>query len=224
MKVGPRDIELSPESQQAAEKTARALESLGHHVEEAHPEALHDPAVVGTYVEVVNCNVARALDAWGEKIGRPVEPGDVEPLTWALAERGRSVSGPRHLANLEFVHALGRRFAEWWETGFDLLLTPTQAAPPPRIGTLVSNPDEPLRPFMLSAPYGAYTLPFNLSGQPAISLPVHWSRDGLPQGAQLVGPYGREELLLQVAAQLEEAVGWLERRAPLFDAPPEEQR
>ena len=77
---------------------------------------------------------------------------------------------------------------------------------------------------MLSAPYGAYTLPFNLSGQPAISLPAHWSDEGLPQGAQLVAAYGREDLLLQVATQLEEAVGWLERRAPLFDAPPEETR
>ncbi len=216
MPVGPRGIEISPDAVQAVVKTAHALEALGHHVEEAHPPALDDPAVVGTYVGVVTCNVARALDAWGEKIGRPVERADVEPLTWALAQMGNQVTGPQHLANIEFVHALGRRLAEWWDGGFDLLLTPTQGAPPPSIGTLVSTEDEPLRPFMLSAPYGAYTLPFNLSGQPAISLPAHWTEDGLPLGAQLVGPYGREDLLLQVAAQLEEAVGWLERRAPLF--------
>lgn len=215
MTVGPREIEISPDAAQAALKTARALEALGHHVEEAYPSALDDPEVVRTYVEVVTCNVARALDVWGEKIGRPVERGDVEPLTWALAQLGRQMTGPRHLANLEFVHALGRRFASWWQS-FDLLLTPTQGAPPPRIGTLVSSEEEPLKPFLLSAPYGAYTLPFNLSGQPAISLPSHWTEDGLPLGAQLVGPYGREDLLLQVAAQLEEAVGWLERRAPLF--------
>ena len=224
MKVGPRDIEISPESVQAAGKTAEALEALGHHVEEAYPPALDDAAVVATYVGVVNCNVARALDAWGEKVGRPVEQTDVEPLTWALAQMGRKVSGPQHLANVEFVHALGRRLAEWWDGGFDLLLTPTQAAPPPEIGPLGATEDDPLRPFMLSAPYGAYTLPFNLSGQPAISLPAHWSADGLPQGAQLVAAYGREDLLLQVAAQLEEAVGWLDRRAPLFGGPPEEMR
>lgn len=216
MKVGPRETEISPDAVQAAEKTARALEALGHHVEEAHPAAFDDPAVVGTYVGVVTCNVARALEAWGEKIGRSVEQGDVEPLTWALAQAGNQVTGPKHLANLEFVHSLGRRFAAWWEEGFDLLLTPTQGAPPPEIGTLVSSADEPLRPFLLSAPYGAYTLPFNLSGQPAISVPSHWTEAGLPLGAQLVGASGREDLLLQVAGQLEEAVGWLERRAPFF--------
>ncbi len=216
MTAGPRGGEVSPDAVVAADKTARALEAMGHHVEESHPAALDDPEVVGAYVNIVSCNVARALDGWGERVGRPVEQADVEPLTWALASTGRQVTGVQQLANVEFVHALGRRLAEWWDGGFDLLLTPTQAAPPPRIGTLVSTEAEPLRAFLLSAPYGAYTLPFNLSGQPAISLPSHWTVEGLPVGSQLVAPYGREDLLLQVAARLEEAVGWLDRRPALF--------
>jgi len=216
MTAGPRDMEVAPDSVAAAEKTAGVLEALGHHVERSHPKALDDPQLIAQYVGIVNANVARALDAWGEKLGRSLGEEDVEPLTWALASAGRSVSAPQHLAAIEFVHALGRRFASWWDGGFDLLLTPTQAAPPPLIGTLVSTREEPLRAFLLSAPYGAYTLPFNLSGQPAISVPAHWSDAGLPLGAQLVAPYGRDELLLQVAAQLEEAVGWLDHRPPLF--------
>ena len=72
---------------------------------------------------------------------------------------------------IEAVHGFGRRLATWWESGFDLLITPTQAAPPPPIGFIRSTKDDPLLAFMRSAPYGACTLPFNMSGQPAISLP-----------------------------------------------------
>ena len=215
MKVGPRDIEISPESEQAAGKTAEALEALGHHVEEAYPPALDDAAVVATYVGVVNCNVARALDAWGEKVGRPVEQADVEPLTWALAQMGRKVSGPQHLANVEFVHARGRRLAEWWDGGFDLLLTPTCAEPPPPLGSFAAPPGKPLVSYMRAAPFGAFTAQFNLSGQPAISLPLHWSGDGLPVGVQLVAPLGREDVLLRVAAQLEQAAPWDGRLPPI---------
>lgn len=215
MTVGPRASDVSDDSVAAARATAHALEALGHHVEESHPAALDDPQVVAAYVNVVCCNVARALEVWGEKVGRAVETVDVEPLTWALAVRGREITGSQHLASLEFVHALGRRLADWWQGGFDLLLTPTQAQPPPRIGTLRSTAEEPLAAFLMAAPYGVYTLPFNLSGQPAISLPAHWTAEGLPVGSQLVAPYGREDLLLQVAARLEESVGWHERRPPV---------
>jgi len=221
MTIGPRETEISPESVAAAEETARVLEGLGHHVEISHPLALDDPQLVAAYVGMVGCNVARALETWGEKLGRTLTQDDVEPLTWELTCRGSEITGTQHLASIEFVHALGRRFAEWWtggseDSGFDLLLTPTQGAPPPAIGTIFSTREEPLRAFLLSAPYGSFTLPFNLSGQPGISVPSHWTQEGLPVGSQLVAPYAREDLLLQVAAQLEEAVGWLDRRAPIF--------
>lgn len=216
MRVAPRDGELAPDALAAVDKTARALEGLGHHVEEAYPDALDDVEVVQSYVTVVMSNVARALEAWGEMGGRPVEQVDVEPLTWALAERGRELRAAELLAAIEFVHRLGRRLAGWWDGGFDLLLTPTQASPPPEIGALYSTSEEPLRGFFLASPYGGFTLPFNLSGQPAISVPSHRTELGLPIGSQLVALYAREDLLLAVANQLEEAVGWRGERAPLF--------
>jgi amidase len=95
--------------------------------------------------------------------------------------------------------------------GFDLLLTPTCAEPPPALGTFDAPPDNPLAPVVRAIPFATFTAGFNSTGQPAISLPLHQSADGLPIGVQLVGAYGREDLLLRVAAQLEEARPWADR-------------
>jgi amidase len=222
MRHAPRGIELHPDVLAAVDDTARTLEALGHHVELAHPAALDEPDVVALYVDTVCANVARALDAWSEKLGRTLGRDDVEPLTWALAERGRTRSAADLLATLEGVHGFGRRVAGFFDDGqggrggrgFDLLLTPTQAQPPPAIGHLAQTPDVPLGPFLKSAPYGVFTLPFNLSGQPAISLPGHFTRAGssvpagLPIGVQLVADQHQEFTLLDVAAQIERAAPW----------------
>jgi len=215
----PRGIPTHPDAVEAARACARRLEALGHRVEEAHPEALDDETTVGLYVKIVTANVARALEVAGGRVGRAVTESDVEPLTWALAGMGRQLTATDLLATLEAVHAFGRRLAAWWQSGFDLLLGPTQAQPPPRIGEITSTPDEPLRAFLRAAPYGVFTLPFNLSGQPAISLPGHWSEASgvaLPVGAQLVAPTGGEGRLLAVARQLEGVAPWADRLPPLF--------
>ncbi len=214
LRGAPRGLPLHEEGAAAVETAARLLQGLGHDVSDAYPDALDEHEHVMAYVGVVSANVARALDAWGQRVGRTVGPEDVELLTWSLAERGRGISAAEHLATLEYVHAFGRRLASWWDGGFDLLVTITQASPPPEIGELVSTPDEPLRALLLSAPYGACTLPFNLSGQPAISLPLHWTAAGLPMGVQVIAPYAREDLLLQVATQLEQAAPWAQRIPP----------
>jgi len=215
LRGAPRQVETHPECLAAVDRAARLLGDLGHHVEEAHPPALDEPEHVLAYVGIVSANVARAVEAWGQRVGRPAGERDVEPLTWVLAERGRAASATELLATIESVHAFGRRLASWWDGGVDLLVTPTQAAPPPALGYLSSTPEEPLRAFMRSAPYGACTLPFNMSGQPAISLPLHWTPDGLPIGVQLAAAFGREDLLLAVAAQLEQAAPWSARRPRL---------
>ena len=215
LRGAPRSVETHLECLTTVDRAATLLADLGHHVEVSHPAALDEPESVLSFVTIVACNIARAVDAWGQKVGRPAGQADLEPLTWALVERGRATSASDLLAAIEYVHAYGRRLAAWWAEGFDLLVTPTQAAPPPEIGFISSTPEEPFRSFVRSAPYGVCTLPFNMSGQPAISLPLHWTHDGLPVGAQLVAAYGRDELLLAVAAQLEEAAQWSKRRAPL---------
>jgi amidase len=215
MRRAPRDGEVHPECLAAAERAASLLASLGHAVEESHPEALDDPAAVAQFVGLVAGNVARALDAWSAKLRHPIGEADVEPLTWAVAQMGRSRSAPDYVAAVDGAHAHGRRLARWWEGGFDLLLTPTCAAPPPPLGSFAPAPGNPLAGYARAAPYGAFTLHFNLSGQPAISLPLHVSADGLPVGVQLVAAAHREDLLLRVASQLEQAAPWAGRIPPL---------
>lgn len=211
----PRGAPVDPACREAAERAADALERRGHRIEPAYPEALDDPSALEALVEIISANVAFALNSWGRKVGREIAEGDVEPLTWALAERGRSRGAARYVAAVDRAHGFGRALARWWESGWDLLLTPTTAAPPPRLGEMGSTREEPFRGFARAAPYGAFTSPFNLSGQPAISLPLHWTDAGLPVGAQLVAAYGREDLLLSVAAELELDLPWADRRPPL---------
>lgn len=203
---------VHPDCVRGVEIAAKALAELGHHVDEAHPEALDDPANTQSHVVVVACNVGRAVDAIGQKLGRALGPEDVEPLTWALAQLAQAYPAPKYLETLEAVHALGRRVARWWESGFDLLLTPITAQPAPAIGALDVDSENPLADWAKSAPYACFTSPFNQTGQPAISLPLHIGAAGIPIGTQLVAAYGREDLLLRVAAQLEQLRPWKHHR------------
>ena len=141
-------------------------------------------------------------------LGRPLTAEDVEPATWFSAERGRKTPGTDVLRTQNATQLFSRAMAEWWADGWDLLVTPTTARPAPLIGELVSTPDNVLQSFVNSLPYGTFTLPFNLTGQPAISIPMGQTAGGLPLGAQLAAAYAREDLLLQVAAQIEAANPW----------------
>jgi amidase len=211
-------MSVHPDCIAAVQEAARALKELGHRVEESHPECLGDEEAVRAYVTVVSCSIARALEVAEKKVGRPIREGDIEPATAALAAMGRECAAPLYIAAVDYVHRYGRRMAAWWGQGFDLLLTPTTGAPAPRLGELACPPDAPLQGFIKAAPFGMFTMAFNQTGQPAISLPLHWTAAGLPIGVQLVAAYGREDMLLRVAAQLEEAHPWHDRWPPLIAA------
>jgi amidase len=215
MRTAPRDGETHPDCVAAVTGAAQLLEAAGHAVEESSPEALQDPEAMKSFLTVVASSTAFALDAWSRRIGAPIGEGDVEALTWALAESGRGMSAPQYIAAVNFNHAYSRRVASWWEGGFDLLLTPVCAAPPPPLGHFAPPPENPLQAFLRAAPYSVFTSHFNVTGQPAISLPLHWNEEGLPVGVQLVAAAGREDLLLRAAAQLERAQPWTDRIPPV---------
>ncbi len=200
---------------EATQAAGRLLESLGHRVEISHPKALDDPDYTGHFITNWASGAAWNLDFWSRRTGREITETDVEPLTWALAELGRSTTAPQWLWAREWLQLNSREVASWWADGFDLLLTPTIAEPPPLLGSFESPPDNPLHGLFRAAEVVPFTPPFNVSGQPAISLPLHWNADGLPIGVQLVAAFGREDLLLRVAAQLEVAQPWAGRRPPV---------
>jgi amidase len=212
------EADAHPDCVAAAEAAARELEGLGHTVEVAHPGALDDPGYIPQFLVRWTAGVAAGLDFWSMRTGKQVTKDDVEPLTWALAEQGWSNSAAQFVTAIGYAQIMARAVLAWWQD-YDLLLTPTMAAPPAELGTIGTGHEEnPYAPIERAIPYAAFTAGFNATGQPAISLPLHWSEAGLPIGVQLVADMGREDLLLRVAAQLEEAVPWAERRPPTFAA------
>ncbi len=204
-------FEVHPDARTAVEGTGRLLASLGHRVDEAHPAALDEAEVPQHFSMMYATHTARTLDALAAFTGRTFGPDDVDCLNWALAELGRACTAPQYLATVDWLHGYGRRMASWWTGGFDLLLTPTLPEPPVPLGTFHAAPD-PVLNGMRAAQFAAFTSPFNMTGQPAISLPLHWNDAGLPVGVQLVAAYGDEDVLIRVAAQLEEARPWRDRR------------
>jgi amidase len=183
-----------------------------------HLGALQGIDVVGSFLVRWAAGQAQALDQLGIVGGRLIEAGDVEPLTWALAEIGRARSAGEYLAAVGQHQVMSRIFAGVHESGFDLLLTPTMGEPPAPLGSFDDSGPDPMAAFERAFISGAFTAAVNATGQPAISLPLHWSGDGLPIGVQLVAPLGREDVLIRVAAQLEQAAPWADRFAPTFAA------
>jgi amidase len=200
---------------EAAENAAMLLRSLGHRVEQSYPSALEELEQIVHFGAVTGADAAAQLDSWSARTGDAIGAEDVEPNTWAIAEMGRAISGAMLIGSLEWLAGYRRRVAAWFAAGFDLLLTPTLAEPPPRLGEFASTPDNPLAPGLRGGVLVPFTPPFNSTGQPAISLPLHWNAAALPIGVQLVAAYGREDLLIRIASQLEQARPWAERRPPV---------
>jgi len=209
------DEPVDPECVAAAERAARTLEALGHHVEISHPAACDEPERIAAFIPIWATLAASNLDAYGAALDRELTADDVEPLTWWQAQHGRSQRGTDFLDAITKMQAFSRRMLQWWADGFDLLLTPTLGEPPLPLGVL-QTPDTPLQGYARSGSFTPYTPVANQTGQPAISLPVHENAAGLPIGVHLVAAYGREDLLLRVAAQLEAADPWSARRPPVF--------
>jgi amidase len=199
----------------AARAAGALLARLGHDVDDQWPAAIGDPSFADHFRSIVATWTANDVAVVEQTLGREVGPDDVEADNLALAHLGRQVSGPQYVAAMLEVHRWCRTVLSWWHpadgsAGYDVLVTPTIAVPPPRIGYL-SEPGQGGRIFELLQ----YTAQFNVTGQPAISLPLHWTADGLPVGVQLVAAYGREDLLVRVAAQLEQAAPWADRTPPV---------
>jgi amidase len=195
----------------AVEATAHLLSDLGHDVDAANISALDESYNHG-FATVLSSAVARDVARWSERLGRDITD-ELEPANAFFAAMGRGYSSVDYVAAIEAMQAWSRRVADWW-TDHDILVVPTSPEPPVRLGELAPDNLDPAVGARM-AHLVSFCAPFDVTGQPAMSLPLHWNDDGLPIGVQLVAAYGREDVLLRIAAQLEQARPWSDRRPPI---------
>lgn len=198
----------------AVQGAAKLCESLGHHVELDAVAALDDPRLGAALPAMWAGVIAREVERWGEVIGRPIDRTELEPLNQQLVELADGVSATAYLAALEGMQNWARGVAAWF-ADFDVLMLPTVPEPAFELGRIAASAPEPFLQLLDAGALITYTLPFNATGQPAISLPLGMSSDGLPIGVQLVAPFGREDVLIRVASQLEAAAPWSDRHPPV---------
>ena len=202
---------------EATAATAALLESLGHQVQADTPVFAWE-AYLQAMTDVWAATNAHTIDAMAALVGRPVDLDTVEGSTLAMVEHGRRVTGLQLLDAIDVETHLTYVMSEFFSR-YDLLLTPTLGAVLPPIGHY--DPSawmEPREMFATWSRWESFLPVFNTTGQPAISLPLHMSPDGLPVGMQLVAAQGQEGLLLQVAAELEQALPWAGRIPPVHAA------
>lgn len=206
----PGGSAVHPDCLTAVRATASLCESLGHHVEPAGYPDYDFEALFLAHCLVIGAGSAAFMDAASIRLGRSPDKRDVESSTRDAAEFARQHSAVDYGKAVASFHAVGRQMASLMQR-FDVLLTPTLAEPPAKLGRFATS-----RPYLeLRRDVAAYAgfLPIaNYTGQPAMTLPLHWNGDGLPIGTQVLGPFGGERLLFSLAGQLETARPWFNRR------------
>ncbi|MCP5156201.1 MAG: amidase [Ectothiorhodospiraceae bacterium] len=215
LRGSPLGEAIHPQCRSAVDDAARLLDALGHHVEEASPIEGVLP-LMRAWTTVVACGTALTIESKVRARGRPLEPDEIEPVARGAIALAHTLGGADYLAAVNTVHAFGRTMARYLAQ-HDVLLSATLAEPPARVGRFAHRSEDfvdyRLGPQGIFA-YSPFTALFNASGQPAASLPLHWSADGLPVGVHLAARFGDDELLLALCAELETARPWFGRRPP----------
>ena len=195
----------------AVHRLGEHLTSMGHDVELAFPAAL--ATLFKPYWDawsVVGPTVRREQVDWlSRRLGRPCRAGDLSDDVLDLAEQAERIDPAAVATAYDTIRSLMAPIPTWWDSGFDLLVTPVTLQPAWKLGK-----DAPIRT-------GMFCAPFSFTGQPALVVPILWNEHDVPVGAQIVGRHGSDEALLALGASLQTAVGWLERRPPIFAFPPD---
>ncbi len=206
-------VEIDGECIAAVEDAAKLCRDLGHEVEEASPEFDTEAFGAATGI-VIGTNIAATLTARAAELGIELGPDDTEAQTEAMRDFGSHMTGERYVGAMRTIHATGRALARFMER-YDAFLTPTMATVPMELGRLSLSRTDGNGYATDVRRAIAFTSLFNATGQPAMSVPLWWSADGLPVGVQFAGRYGDEATLFRLAAQLEGARPWFNRRPPL---------
>jgi amidase len=207
--------EVDPVCIAAARDAASLLASLGHVVEEVTPP-WSGLGLLPDFTRAFGPQISLTTAAGGRFAGREVVEGDVEPLTWAMYERSRGLNVIDHLTAQSRLESVARSLVSWMLESVDVLLTPALGARPVPTGAIHGRGPDPWGNYQRSGAFTPYTAMMNVTGQPAVSLPLYQGEDGLPLAVQLIGPPAREDVLLALSAQLEAALPWAQR-APALD-------
>ncbi len=207
---------VDPECRKGTEDAAKLCESLGHSVTIARPEFDVQQFREATRI-LVAANVYASLAARAKVLGKKLESTDAEPLTWSMAELGLKYSAADYAAAITTIHRVGRVVARFFQQ-HDILLTPTMCSPPWPLGVLSLSTKDADAYLVAVNRSIAFTSLFNAAGNPAMTVPLHWSASGLPIGIQFVAPFGDEARLFRLAAQLEQAKPWKDKRPPMLAA------
>lgn len=205
--------EMHPDCAAATKDAARLLESLGHHVEEASP-AIDARSAQEAFAVIWWSGTASTIEFIARLANRPPAPEMYEPLTWETYQRGKAIPAWRYLHAVTHMQALGRYMARF-HAKYDLWLTPCLGEPPPKLGEL--QPNSSSGPLAFEGYFKSVFdfVPFaglaNMTGQPAMSVPLYWNGAGLPIGLHFFAPLGNEAILFRLAAQLERARPWMDK-------------
>ncbi|MFH1241775.1 MAG: amidase [Pseudomonadota bacterium] len=206
---------LHPDCVSAVKDAATLCGDLGHELVEAAPE-VDGELVTKCFMVLWSSGCSATLEAIAHMTGQKLDPEKVEPLTWALGEMGRKHNSTEYLLAIQVLQREARRVARFF-LDYDLWLTPTLGEPPVPLGTFDSTPGNPLKGLDRAKEFVPFTPLCNATGQPAMSVPLFWNSEGLPVGVHFVGRFGDEATLFRLAAQLEEARPWADRRPPLLE-------
>lgn len=197
---------VDPEIREITRAAATLLEDLGHQVEVAHPEAMTDPEFLDRWLRLLSPSITAQFEDLERLKGGPLERGDAEEMAWWWREQGGRTTAVQHVVDQVWRDLFRRRLAQWWADGFDVLLSPVLpcAAPPLGFFSGAAGLEASIRIL-------CFTPQFNMSGLPAAAIPFDVTSAGLPVSVQLGGAYGREDVLLQLSAQIERARPWVAR-------------
>ncbi len=210
---------IDPACKEAVDKTAKLLESLGHDVTPGLPQADHD-GMMHAWTKIVACGTALWIENTLKAKGRDLQQGDVQGIARGARAFAREISGAQYLAAVNKIHAYGREMAAVF-TGCDIVLSATLAEPPAEVGRF-HHEREDFENYRVGPggvfEYSPFCAAFNASGQPAATVPMHWTDDGLPVGIHLAAAFGEDATLIALCAQLEQAAPWAGRKPDMLTA------
>jgi amidase len=210
------ETDLHPDCKAAVSDAAQLCETLGHTVEEIPADELSYPDVPRSFLVVFTCFVGHIVAYWERELQKKISQDELESVTWQLYQESLKTTGADYLVAVENLQRFARKIAHRYHAGnFDMLLSPTMRIPPTKLGAFQRSPQDPMSAIRVALSFIVFTRTQNITGQPAMSVPLYWNEAGIPIGVQFAGRYGQEGQLFRLAAQLEQARPWADKIPPV---------